>query len=166
MQPPWKKLHPLFQQPPHKVEVLSSFPFWKFGSSPPPPPPPPPQQRGGGGGGVYTVTVYTAFHQTKNLCFKILQNCLFLCSDRPAIFNSGFTNNIFQEKSFLWVFWNSWKFSRIRSMMRSFNQGSRITYYQESTSFWKNHSMHFSGDVQKNSCFESFRIFPEYFRIF
>ena len=28
---PWKRLAPLFQQPPLKVEVLSNPPFWKFG---------------------------------------------------------------------------------------------------------------------------------------
>ena len=31
MQPPWKKLPPLFQQPHLKVQVLSSPPFWKSG---------------------------------------------------------------------------------------------------------------------------------------
>ena len=45
MQPPWKKLPPLFQQPPLKVQVLSSPPFWKFARRFNPP-----AGMGGGGG--------------------------------------------------------------------------------------------------------------------
>ena len=34
-------------------------------------------------------------------------------------------------------------------------------YYLESIRFLNNHVIHFSGDVWKNCCFESFEKFPE-----
>ena len=33
-----------------------------------------------------------------------------------------FSKHRLQEKYFLWLFWNSWKFARERSIMKSFNQ--------------------------------------------
>ena len=60
-----------------------------------------------------------------------------------------------QEKCFLWVFWNTWKFPRKRSKIRLKWQD----YYLEC--LLKNHFVYFSGMSGLNAVFASFRKFLE-----
>ena len=59
---------------------------------------------------------------------------------------SDFRKYSFQEKCFFGVFWNSWKLAK-----KVYNEVIWLT-----KSFYKNHFIHFSVDVRKNCCYESF----------
>ena len=68
------------------------------------------------------ITVFYAVDITK-IPKKSLRNCPFF-SDSTALQLriSGFSKCKLQEKYFLWLFWNSWKFARERYIMKSFDQ--------------------------------------------
>ena len=58
--------------------------------------------------------------------FENFQNCLFF-SNATALESRicDFIKYRLQGKCFLWVFWNSWKFDRERSIMKSFDYASK-----------------------------------------
>ena len=88
----------------------------------------------------------------KNLCKTVISSLtLQTCS-------LELQQNRLQERRFLLMFWNSWKYFKKKFIMESFYPGNKNFRI---LSFIKNHFMHFAGDVRKNSCSENFQRFPE-----
>ena len=74
-----------------------------------------------------------AYYRTENVLKvlkpqQIFENCPFspnVTGLQPTI--SDVSKNRLQEKCFLWVFWNSWKFTRKMYIMKSFDQTNSTT---------------------------------------
>ena len=100
----------------------------------------------------------TAYHcQTKTSITDIFWKC----SEEKECSKIQLQQNRLQEKSFLLVFWNSWKYFKKRSTMQwsHFIKVRRLLF--RILMHIKYNFMNFSGGFRNNSCFENFRELPE-----